>query len=74
MANNDFHDTLTEQLISLTLIHLTGGPAFVDPKLSFLNTSQSIHTLQSTVPLNTAQAAIYSSSYQKAFVDTHTYL
>jgi hypothetical protein len=74
MANKDFHDPLTEQLISPTLIHLTGGPAFVDPKLSFLNTSQSIHTPQSTAPLNTVQAAIYSSSYQKAFGDTQTHL
>lgn len=46
MANNDFHAPLTEQLISPALIHLTGGPAAVDPKLSFLNTVQSIHTFK----------------------------
>lgn len=41
---------------------------FVNPNLSFSNTCQSIHTLQSTAPLSTTQTAIYSSSYQKALV------
>lgn len=40
----------------------------MNPNLSFLNTCQSIHTLQSTAPLDTTQTAIYSSSYQKALV------